>query len=171
MEPGAAFEDWYRGCHARLVASLTLVTGDLDAAADAADEAMVRAYERWDRVAAMGSPDGWAFRVAINVLRRRGRRRAREERLLRRSAPVPAVPPEPAGPAWAAVRDLPLRQREVVVLRFVADLTEPQIAAALGISRGTVASTLSDARHRLAALLADPPADPLAAGTLVEDTP
>jgi RNA polymerase sigma factor (sigma-70 family) len=48
------------------------------------------------------------------------------------------------------VAPLPARTREVLVLRHVADLTEPAIAAALGISRGTVSSTLRDGHRRIA---------------------
>lgn len=54
---------------------------------------------------------------------------------------------------WAEVRALPERQRQMVVLRYVADLAEGDIAGVLGVSRGTVASTLSDARRRLAGRL------------------
>jgi RNA polymerase sigma factor (sigma-70 family) len=89
------------------------------------------------------------------VVRRAARRRALEARFLRRELPRPAELhsyPE----VWAAVRSLPERQRQAVVLRFVADLAEADIAVAMGVSRGTVASTLSDARHRLAGLLGDP---------------
>ena len=49
--------------------SVLALTGDRDVAADAADEAMVRAYERWDRVSRMSSPSSWATQVALNVVR------------------------------------------------------------------------------------------------------
>jgi DNA-directed RNA polymerase specialized sigma24 family protein len=59
----------------------------------------------------------------------------------------------PTGEVWDLVRALPERQRIAVVLRYVADLTEPDIAIAMGIARGTVASTLAAARARLAGVL------------------
>ena len=59
----------------------------------------------------------------------------------------------PTGEVWELVRALPERQRVAVVLRYVADLTEPDIAIAMGIARGTVASTLAAARERLAEIL------------------
>ena len=121
------FESWYRDAHPRLVATLLLVTGDLGLAADSVDEAFARALERWDRVRSMASPTGWTFRVARNVSRRSLRRSALERRLLARS-PRPADVPAPAGEIWRIVSDLPLRQREVVVLRHVADLPEAEIA-------------------------------------------
>jgi DNA-directed RNA polymerase specialized sigma24 family protein len=57
---------------------------------------------------------------------------------------------------WDVVRALPDRQRMAVVLRYVADLAEDDIAVAMGVTRGTVASTLAAARRSLAALLAEP---------------
>jgi RNA polymerase sigma-70 factor (ECF subfamily) len=149
------FERWYRDAHPRLVSSLVLVTGSVDEASECVDEALARALGRWDRVSQMGSPVGWTYRVALHVARRRGRRRAMEERLLRRRGPDRAQLDGPAGEAWSVVADLPLRQRQVVVLRYVADLTEGDIAAALGISRSTVSSTLADARRTLGRQLAD----------------
>ena len=97
----------------------------------------------------MDSSVGWTYRVALNVARRRARRRRIEATLLRRRGPERTELDGPAGEAWAVVADLPLRQRQVVVLRYVADLTEADIASALGISRSTVSSTLADARRTL----------------------
>lgn len=148
------FEDWYRREHPRLVTSLMLVAGDVHAAQDAADEAFARALAHWGRVGSMESPNGWTYRVALNVLRRRGRRAAIERRLLARH-PVPAEVPAPAGEAWEVVRDLPPRQRAAVVLRYVADLTESEVGVALGVSRSTISSALADARRTLGRLLAD----------------
>lgn len=153
-----SFDSWYRALHPRLVAAMALTTGHLDEAADIADEALARALERWPAVSGMASPDGWAFQVAYNLVRRRARRRKLEETLLRRfpARPADGDLPAPAGEAWAIVAGLPRRQREVVVLRFVADLPEDHIAAALGIARGTVSSTLADAKRSLALELSDP---------------
>lgn len=140
--------------HGRVFTSLLLATGDFDTARDATDEAFTRAVGSWDRVRAMESPTGWTYRVALNVVRRVHRRRSLEQRLLRRQV-VEHVVPGPAGEAWDVVRELPPRQRTVVVLRHVAGLTQVEIADALGLSRSTVASTLDDAHRRLGRLLAD----------------
>ncbi len=61
---------------------------------------------------------------------------------------------------WQAVRALPDRQRTAIVLRYVADLPEADIAEALHVSRGTVASNLSDARKALARFLDDDETQP-----------
>jgi RNA polymerase sigma-70 factor (ECF subfamily) len=155
-DPGTSFEAFYAAEHGRLVTSLLLATGDAEVAREATDEAFARAWQAWGRVAGMASPAGWTYRVALNVVRRRGRRASLERRLLRRRAPEATVP-APAGEAWALVHDLPSRQRTAVVLRFVADLTEEQIAEAMGISRSTVSSTLADAARSLERALAEEP--------------
>ena len=149
------FAAWYEGEHPGLVTALLLVTGDSDVAREAADEAFARAWLHWPRVSGMESSRGWTYRVALNVLRRRGRRAALERRLLARAARPPADVPAPAGEAWEAVRLLPPRQRTAVVLRFIADLTEEQAAAAMGISRTTVSRTLGSALRTLGRLLSD----------------
>jgi RNA polymerase sigma-70 factor (ECF subfamily) len=154
QEQPVDFEGWYVANHARVVASVLLATGDVDLTRDAVDEAFTRALVRWDRVKEMDSPTGWTYKVALNAARRHERRRALERRLLARRALERSVP-APAGEAWALVRGLPRRQRTVVVLRYVADLTQAQIAEVMGISRSTVASTLVDAHRRLGRLLAD----------------
>ena len=153
MGDWGGFERWYRTEHPRLVAALTLVGGDAELAKDSADEAMARAWERWDRVAMMESAGGWSYRVGVNVLRRRQRRASVERRIFgrHRAVGVPAAVEE----VWEVVAELPTRQRTAVVLRYGADLSEADVAEAMGVSRGTVAATLRDARRNLRRLLAD----------------
>ena len=148
------FVQWYAESHPRVVTSLLLISGDVDVAHEVADEAFARAYLHWGRVSRMDSPTGWTCRVAFNVLRRRGRRAQLEQSVLRRRPDVPDVPP-PAGEAWEAVGKLPPRQRTTVVLRYVADLTEGEIAGFMGVSRSTVSSALAAARRSLGRMLAD----------------
>lgn len=148
------FARWYAEQHPRVLTALLLVTGDFDAAQEAADEAFVRAYTDWGRVSKMRSRQGWTYQVALNFLRRRARRARLEQIVLARQAPRPNVP-APAGEAWEAVRRLPPRQRTAIVLRFVADLTEEQVGIAMGVSRSTISTSLADARRSLAVMLAD----------------
>lgn len=155
MTDDAAFEAWYRALYPNLVASIAVVFGDPDLAREAADEAVARAYERWPRVRAMSSPNGWAYQVALNEARRRRRRQAIERRLLARSGTDRSVVDGPTGELWQLVKALPARQRTAVVLRHVADLTEPEIGEAMGISRGGVSSTLRAAHSSLRRQLAD----------------
>jgi RNA polymerase sigma-70 factor (ECF subfamily) len=149
------FETWYRHEHARLVTLLAASTGDAPLARDAADEAVARAFERWERVSRMASPAGWTYRVALNIVRRRARRHALEHRILRRIRPDDV--PGPTGELWLLVADLPPRQRTAVLLRHVGQLTELEIAEVMGIARGTVSSTLRSAYRRLGTEIEDEP--------------
>ena len=144
------FEPWYLCEHPKVVAALTWVAGDTDVAAEAADEAFARAYADWQRVGRMASPGGWVYRVALNVVRRRMRRMALEQRTF---APPAAVAEAVDREIWTVVRQLPERQRVAVVLRYLLDLPEKEVAKAMGVSRGTVASALAAARQRLAGWL------------------
>lgn len=145
-----AFEPWYLREHPKVVAALTWVAGDPDVATEATDEAFARAYADWRRVAGMASPGGWVYKVALNLVRRRMRRAALERRAL---VPPPSVAQVVDRDIWKVVQQLPERQRVAVVLRYLLDLPEKEVAAAMGVSRGTVASALAAARQRLAAWL------------------
>jgi DNA-directed RNA polymerase specialized sigma24 family protein len=108
VDDDAAFAAWYRAEHPRLLATMTIVIRDLHAAQDIAAEAFARALAAWPRVSGMDSPTGWTYRVALNLARRRARRAALEERLLRRVVPTDdAFPAEQAIELWDAVRALP----------------------------------------------------------------
>jgi len=152
------FEIWYRDVHPRLGTSLALAFGDVSLAQEAADEACARALERWPRVAHRQSPSRWVYRVAFNVARRRLRRAGLERRLLMNHRDEVVDPP--AGELWTVVAERAPRQRQAVVLRHVAQLREAEIADVMGVSSGTVSSTLRSAYKSLRESLADPPEAP-----------
>lgn len=145
-----SFDDWYGVAWPQLMRVLVPIVGDRSMAEDVAATACSRALERW---ATLENPSAWTYTVALNEVRRSARRRAAEEVLWRRRSDRPRTATEErAGlspEVWRAVRALPLRQREVVVLRYVADMTQGQIAATLDIAPGSVASALHDARRAL----------------------
>src|SRR4051794_10773126 len=125
-QSGGAFEEWYREEHRRVLGSMVALAGDRDLAAEVTDEAFVRALARWNRVQHMASPAGWTYRVALNGLRRKQRRRTTERRAVDRSVAgattdLGRLDPEPHPEVWAAVRALPTKQRITIVLRYVAD--------------------------------------------------
>jgi RNA polymerase sigma factor (sigma-70 family) len=146
----SGFAEWYEAHYRRVFASVLIVSGDRAATADAVDEGFARAWERWPRVRSMESPAGWVFTVARNLLRRSARRHAREHALAVAAQPEPEIDVA----LWQTVRALPNRERELVALRYVAGLTEKQIASTLGIAPGTVARGLHDARAHLHSMLA-----------------
>jgi RNA polymerase sigma factor (sigma-70 family) len=156
------FEGWYQGEHPRLLAAMVVVCGDMDAARDVTAEAFARALGRWERVELMENPAGWTYAVAVNLARRRWRRRAAEDRLAAGVVPAGVGSSEDRLDVWRAVASLPLQARTAVVLRYLGGMSESEVAAAMGVSVGTASSSLSVARRRLAALLADPEEAPRA---------
>jgi RNA polymerase sigma-70 factor (ECF subfamily) len=164
---GRTFDDFYREVQPRLLAALVTFTGDADLAAEAVDEAFVRALLHWRRLVAMASPSGWLYRVALNVARRQGRRSQRERATAAHLAAGSASLPAPAAEGLGIelrelVARLPERQRLAVVLRYVADLPEADIARAMGIRRSTVSATLAKARANLQRQLTEPAPEPAA---------
>lgn len=129
--------------------SLTLAVGDADRAEELTQEAFARALARWSSVSAMDRPVGWVYVVAMN----KARRDLRRER-------YPVVLPPPAVDDMArtvatsvtvsaALATLAPRQRAVVVLRYLADLSVAEAAEALRCAEGTVKATLHSALVRL----------------------
>jgi RNA polymerase sigma-70 factor (ECF subfamily) len=161
----SGFEAWYAREFPRVRATLALAVGDAGLAEEATAEAFARALARWPRVSAADSAAAWVYTVALNEVRSRLRRMRLERRWAQRQRVESASPPrEPDDQLWQAVATLPARARTAVVLRYVADLTEAEVAAAMGVARGTVAATLHQARRRLAAALSVPtPSGPDAA--------
>jgi RNA polymerase sigma factor (sigma-70 family) len=148
------FEDWYRKEHDSLARVLNLSVLDSEVASEALAEAFSRAFQHWSRVRSIDYPAVWTYRVALNLARRRWRRSALELRLLRRLPVETERVSEGATPeVWRAVAQLPRRQREAIGLRYIADLSEKEVASVMGVSSGTVAATLSSARVRLSQTL------------------
>jgi RNA polymerase sigma-70 factor (ECF subfamily) len=147
----------YAGCFRRLVVHLYAVSGDLNEAQEAVQEAFTRALAAPRRFARLENPEAWLRRVAVNVVRSRHRRRRVLDRLLRRIGPPPAVvdrSPEHVA-LLAALRSLPEGQRHALALHYLVDLPVDEVAAALGVPAGTVKSRLSRGRQALAELLID----------------
>ena len=142
------FEDFYRGGRDRVARALALTLGDAHLAADAVDEAMARAYQRWDRVGCLDNPGGWVYRVALNWSLSALQRRRRPVRAVHdRELQDVEQPGEPT--VRAALQELDVRQRAVVVCRFYLGLSELETAAALGIRPGTAKSRLHRALRAL----------------------
>lgn len=149
------FDAWYRAEHPRLLAIVTVAAGDADVAQEIVAEAFARALAAWGRVADMDAPAAWTYRVAVNLLARRGRRAAIERRLLRRAARTDAVFDDHGIEVWELVRSLPPRERLAVALRYAGGCTESEVAQAMGVAVGTASATLASARRRLASMLAE----------------
>jgi RNA polymerase sigma-70 factor, ECF subfamily len=157
VETYRVFEDFYRGERSSILRAVAFALDDRDLAVESTDEAMARAYERWDEVGGMRNPNGWVFRVAVNFGRNRVRRK-----LLERRRPTPpdrdrADIEGVADPAIArALSRLPLEQRLVIVLRFHLDWSIHEIADTLNCASGTVKSRMHRALQRLETMLEAP---------------
>ncbi len=139
-----SFEAFYRRAWNPVHRAVAVGTGSSDLASDATEEAMVRAYERWNKVSNMENPEGWVYVTAINWARSRLRRRK-----FWSEAPVPEIavddPETPDPKTIEAIRHLPRQQREAVIARYLLDLSEAQMAEAFRIPKGTVKSRLNRA--------------------------
>jgi RNA polymerase sigma-70 factor, ECF subfamily len=156
------FEDFYQASYPRLVGQLTVMTGSLEDAEDAVQEAFARASTRWPRLRAYDAPEAWVRRVALN-LATSGLRRARRQ--LAALARLGTASGEPAQATdrlaiQAGLRRLSLRHRQVLVLHYGADLPVEEVARQLQVPTGTVKSRLARARAALGAYLAEPQEEP-----------
>jgi RNA polymerase sigma-70 factor (ECF subfamily) len=141
------FARFYRASWAGVAQGLTLALGDRDLAIDAVDEAMARAYSRWEKLRHYEEPAGWVYRVGLNWARSRHRRLARRLPFAQPRAVDPAPVTDPA--VRRALLELPLKQRSVVVCRLLLDWSVDETAAALGVRPGTVQSRLHRALQSL----------------------
>ncbi len=149
------FEELFRAHYERLVRALTLVAGDRERAADAVQDAFVKAHLKWRRVGRYDDPVGWVRRVAINKLRDEHRRDGRKRRALDRlsAEPAPFTDAPPHDELGELLDELPPQQRAAVALFYVDRASVAEIARALDVAEGTVKSNLHDARRKLRGVL------------------
>ena len=156
------FDEFYRDYFDRVARALAVAGADRDLARDAAQEAFARALRRWRKVREMDRPDGWVYVVAMNQLRDHWRRA--ERRGGRTPVPDDAAPDNTSAVATRlsvreAIATLPARQRQAVVLRYLADLPIADIADAMGCASGTVKATLHQAMQSMRIELDDQEGD------------
>ncbi len=143
----------YEQYHVSLVRMIYRRTGDRDRAEDLAQEVFARAL-----AAPPHNPRPWLFAVALNLVREDGRRAVRQGRrlqLLKAEYPESSVTPdheyerqEKTAAVRAALNQLSDRDREVLLLK-AEGFNYDEIAAALGLAKGAVGTTLARARRRL----------------------
>ena len=134
------FDEFFRAHFDTVASALTASDGHrVNWLPTPAQDTFTKAYERWRRVKQMDRPDGWVYVVAMNAVRRRQVRRERK-------TPVPEAAPasDAIGSVTTlalrkreAIATLPPRQREAVVLRYLADLTIADVAEAMDCAVGT----------------------------------
>jgi RNA polymerase sigma-70 factor (sigma-E family) len=146
----AAFDQLYRAQWHNMVRVALLLVGDLESAKDCAQDAFIGIYRKPLRNA--DAQVGYLHKSVVNAARSMLRRRGTVRKHLRSAesplvegADHPVIVGAEHAALMAALRQLPQRQREVLVLRYWSELSETQIAAALGIRPGTVKSAASRA--------------------------
>jgi RNA polymerase sigma-70 factor, ECF subfamily len=156
------FEDFYQASYPRLVGQLTVMTGSLEDAEDAVQEAFARASTRWPRLRAYDAPEAWVRRVALNLATSGLRHARRQLAALARLGTASSEPTQATDrlAIQAGLRRLPLRHRQVLVLYYGADLPIEEVARQLRVPTGTVKSRLARARAALGAYLAEPQEEP-----------
>lgn len=160
-ELDAEFTMFVAASSRRLLRSAYLISGDMAAAEDLLQTALERAYRRWSLVRQREVPEAYVHRIMVNSAtdlwrRRRRIRRAELDESALPARPDPAIEGVPErDDLLACVRELPVGQRAVLVLRYFDDLTEAETAGVLGCSVGTVKSQHARAMARLRQLLAD----------------
>ena len=159
-EPG--FREYVTTRSRSLLRTAYLLTGNIPDAEDLVQAALTKTYQAWDRIEDRAALDGYVRRAMVNTHISWWRRRRVEE------FPTDEVPDQVVADPCRnsdlqdtlrrAIDRLPQRMRAAVVLRYYEDMTEAEVAAVLGVSLGTVKSTVSRALAKLridAELLAD----------------
>jgi RNA polymerase sigma-70 factor (ECF subfamily) len=149
------FDAFYRANYERIHRAMVLSFRDPSLGEEITQEAFYRALRRWPKVSKLDHPEAWTMVVALNCGRDAARQRRRHADRTQRVGTAGA---ESGGEAGVddrlAVIDLLTsvtdRQREIIVLRYISQLSVPEIAALLQCAEGTVKATLHAALRRAA---------------------
>jgi RNA polymerase sigma-70 factor (sigma-E family) len=161
-EGAVSFEEFVRGEMAALARFAGALTGDRYLAEDMLSDALVKVARRWRRISALDDPAAYVRRVIVTTYlddRRKAQRRrttpSGDIEVLDRPAPDVADAVVDRAQVALLLAALPPQQKAAVVLRYLMDETDEQIADALGCSTGTVRSHLSRARSTLRLVATD----------------
>jgi RNA polymerase sigma-70 factor (ECF subfamily) len=152
------FDECYRATVRRLVQFAYAMCGDIGVAQDMAHEAYLRAWQRRRQLTGYEDVEAWLRLVVTRLCTDRWRRLAVHRRALRfLRPPDPGLPPsDDTVMLVAALRAVPVKQRQAIVLHYLGGLTIDEIANEMGASAGTVRSWLARARAALSAHLTEP---------------
>ncbi len=173
--PQQQFRDWAYPARPRLRRTAFLLTGDWHLAEDLTQDTLVRVRSVWSRVSGSGAPDAYATRTLVNCLRATARRPWRRESSVdlvpeRIDPGSSAETPDHRDELLAALAQLGLSQRTVVVLRYWDDLSIEAVAASLNLSTGTVKSQAARGLAQLRELLGSLDRVPALAGPTSANT-
>lgn len=144
------FDEFYRGSYQKVFTAAFAASGERASALDVTQEAFERAFMRWSRLAREPWAEGWVMTTAMNLVRRKARKDAREDlvaSVLQRSSSVSAD--SDRVDLVTAVRRLPFRQRQATILYYLSDLSLVAVAELMNLSEGAVKAHLAQARRNL----------------------
>jgi RNA polymerase sigma-70 factor (sigma-E family) len=150
-KPG--FRDYVTSRSGSLLRMAYVLTRNLADAEDLLQAALAKTYQAWDRIEDRNALDGYVRRAMVNTHISWWRRRRVEEyptdEIPDRAVSDHAADSELSDAVQRALDRLPSRMRAAIVLRYFEDMSEAEVAEALGISQGTVKSTVSRAVAKL----------------------
>lgn len=145
------FESFYAAEYKTIFRATLAFSGDREAALDATQEAFSRAYARWRRLHSKEWAGGWTMTTALNLCR--GKRSPKLTATSDTHQAQEVLDVDAGIDVSAALRKLPSRQREAILLYYLADLSVASVARLMSLSEGTVKTHLSRGREALAPLL------------------
>jgi RNA polymerase sigma factor (sigma-70 family) len=143
VEPGEVYDVFFRRVMPRALGAAVRLLGDRTLAEDVAVEALGRAYARWDTISTLTYRDAWALRVVSNI----SYDELRRQRRLRGALDAAAFPQPSSDPVETAtlrltfvpaLRKLSRRQRETIILIYIAGLSRETVAELLGCSAESI---------------------------------
>jgi RNA polymerase sigma factor (sigma-70 family) len=144
------FDSFYSTSYDRVRRAMTLAFRDPALAEEITQEAFFQTLKRWPRVSLLDHPEGWTMIVAINKGRDLHRRRVRHNA---KQSLLVHEPDTSSGESHVEDRMMVStllqgvsdRQRQALLLRYITELTIPEIAVVMGCAEGTVKATLHSA--------------------------
>ena len=153
-----AFDEFYAASFPRVTRQVYAMIGDRDEAQECVQEAFVRAWAHRRKLDRADHPEAWvrttAYRLAVSRWRRVQRARRPADRAMTGAGHAPGVNENHVA-LVTALKQLPVAQRQALVLFHIADLPVHEVAREVGVPEGTVKARLSRGRTALAALLTD----------------
>lgn len=149
MRGDEGFDDVYQREYPIVFRAAFVLCGDRAAAEDATQDAFAKALARWNRLQGEPWVARWLTTTALNAVRRNARKA--NKTILASFTGSEELKQDRDGnlDVWATIRALPERQREAVVLYYIADLPISQVAIGMGCQEGTVKAHLAKARATL----------------------
>ncbi|MEV0154406.1 SigE family RNA polymerase sigma factor [Micromonospora sp. NPDC050686] len=155
MRDAPSFDEFYRSTARRMLRYGYAVVGDHAEVQDLVQEAFARAWRHWGKLSTHPAPEAWLRVVVARLAADRWRRLRGWRVVLSRTGPPDSVSPpgEDSVLLVAALRQVPLNQRQALALHYLYDMPVEDIAGEMRVPVGTVKSWLSRGRARLVALL------------------